>query len=249
MSVNCKLLLATAIAALPLFYGCEKDEEKPSDAEEKGFVKGQVYDTKGNPLSQVEIVIDNTYLPNSYIQSVTDDQGKYSVSLSFGAWMAYAILHKTYNNKEYDLYLDSDTPEGFTQEGGVRNFHWKLSGARKAPLTGNYGGTILLTRAVGSSLFDSENIEYTLTPDGPLIDGSQGAVIVIHEVANTYKLPDIPIGRYTITAVYKAPGGGSEPVMLKNRYAGGAFSSGITVNFEPSSEDGNNMASIEYKEQ
>lgn len=235
---------------VPLLLSCKKDKETDSTANEpeKGYVTGRVTDTKGAPLAGVEILIDNTLIYNSYLSGQADAKGNYKIKVPNGAWMAYAILKKEYNQKRYEIYLDPEIAAGFGGEGATRNFQWKLTGERKAPLTGTYGGNILLTRAVGSELFDSENIEYTLTPVGPLIDGSTGGVLKIQEAPGTYKLPDIPIGRYTVTAVYKSPSG-NRPIKLKNRYVNGsAFSPSIQLDFEPDSNDGHNMAFIEYTE-
>lgn len=226
---------------------CKKPSNEGS-SEDSGYVSGTVTDTQGNPLSGVKILIDNTLLYNTNIQSSTDANGKYRVKLTTGSWMAYAILNKNYNGKTYSLYLDSQTPQGFGIEGGIRNFQWKLTGNKKDPLTGTYGGTILLTRGVGSTLFDSENIEFTLTPVGNLIDGSTGQVLKVREDATYPRLADIPIGRYRITAEYKSSSW-NFPVKLMDHYnQAGGFVDSIVIDFDPNSLDGPNMASIEYHE-
>lgn len=232
--------------SLVMLLSCEKDggNEQP----ERGFLSGKVTDTKGSPLAGVKIIIDNTIVWNSNIQTATDAAGKYKAKLTTGSWMPYAILTKTYNGKTYELYLDPDTIAGFDLNGGVCNFRWKLTGDKKAPLTGTYGGTILLTRAVGSTLFDSENIEYTLTPAGNLVDGSAGQVLKLRESSSFPQLSDVPLGRYQVTAVYKSAAG-DKPLKLRNFYAQAeGFVSVLTLDFEPETIDGDNIASIEYRE-
>lgn len=232
--------------SIVMFLSCKKDNS--NEQPERGYLSGKATDTKGNPLSGVKIIIDNTIIFNSNIQTATDAGGNYKAKLTTGSWMPYAILTKIYNGKTYELYLDPDTMAGFDLNGGVCNFRWKLTGNKKAPLTGTYGGTILLTRALGSTLFDSENIEYTLTPLGDLVDGSAGQVLKLHESSSFPQLSDVPLGRYQVAAVYKSAAG-DKPLKLRNFYAQSEpFSATLTLDFEPENIDGDNIASIEYKE-
>ena len=71
-----------------------------------------------------------------------------------------------------------------------------------------YGGTVELYRDLNADgLWDDENVELTLTPAGPLIDGSAGKVLKIQAKKGQYGIiKDIPMGRYKITAVYKPTG-------------------------------------------
>src|SRR3546814_11710318 len=52
-----------------------------------------------------------------------------------------------------------------------------------------------------------EDVELTLTPSGPLIDGSEGKTLVLRQGDHYWVqfgyLEDIPIGRYTVTAILK----------------------------------------------
>ncbi|MDF2193279.1 Ig-like domain-containing protein [Paraflavitalea sp. CAU 1676] len=239
--------IGSLLLALPVLLSCHKDPEGEGADPEKGYATGHVVDTNGKPLANVEILLDNTLIFNSYISGKTNANGDFKVKLTTGSWMPYATLEKEYNGKTYEVRLHPDNNSGFSIDGGVCNFTWKLTGARKSPMTGTYGGNIILTRGIGSDLYDSENIEYTFTPVGTLIDGSTGQVLKLHEVANTSYLRDIPIGRYTVTAVYKL-GAVTKSVLLRNRYANGQFASSIQMDFEPESPDGNNMAAIDYKE-
>lgn len=234
---KCSLLLA-----LPVLLSCHKDPEE--GGAEKGYATGRVVDTQGKPLANVEVLMDNTIRYNTWIAGKTDANGYYKIKLDIGSWMPYATLNKEYNGKTYEIQLVPDNNTGFSVDGGVCNFTWQLTGKRKSPRTGTNGGNIILTAGIMSQLYDSENIEYTLTPDGPLIDGSTGSVLKMHDVVPyTYKLADIPIGKYKVTATYKG-----KLVLLRNRYANGQFASSITVEFEPESPDGDNMAAIDYKE-
>src|SRR3546814_3061732 len=58
---------------------------------------------------------------------------------------------------------------------------------------------------------DMEDVELTLTPSGPLIDGSEGKTLVLRQGDHYWVqfgyLEDIPIGRYTVTAILKNEAG------------------------------------------
>jgi hypothetical protein len=246
MHQNLILKLTIHYLIFLFILGCTKKNGNTTEAE-NGYATGKATDTYGQPLSNVRIIIDNTLVFNSNIQTTTNSSGNYKAKLTVGSWMPYAQLSKVYNGKNYLLYLDPSSNLGFGIEGGICDFQWKLTGPKKLPLTGNYGGTILLTKAVGSILFDAENIEYTLTPIGSLIDGSPGNILKRKKDADYPRMTDLPIGRYSITAFYNGPAG-SFPIKLKNRYTNEGFASSIVIDFEPMSIDGDIMASIEYSE-
>jgi hypothetical protein len=246
-----KMILIHLLSFILLGTSCSR-KDKPNNENGTGYIRGQVTDTKGLPLPNVNILIDNTLIFNSFLSGTTAADGKYSIKLVNGAWMAYASMNVDLNGKTYKVQLHPENTNGFGIEGGTRNFTWRLKGKKPTPLTGNYGGTIIIDKAVLSSIFDSENIEFTLIPVGKLIDGSIGETIVMKHglpTTETYGiLADIPIGRYAITAVYKSTAGNT-PIKLKNKLIPNAVaSSRIEIDFEPSSPVGDNMAVLEYSE-
>ena len=96
---------------------------------------------------------------------------------------------------------DPNDYNSFTLDKGVeRNFQWQLTGK-----IGNYetffGARIDLWN--DSSFLDTTKaVELTLTPTGPLIDGSEGSVIVAEiPLGDGDMLLDIPLGLYTLRAV------------------------------------------------
>jgi hypothetical protein len=231
---------------------CSKTKDGSNNEPQNGYVKGKVVDSKGTALKDVTILIDNTIIYNSYLSAVTAADGSYQIKLVNGAWIAYAEMNVPYNGKTYKVNLHPDNAAGFGIEGAVRNFSWKLTGQKPTPLTGHYGGTIIIDKYVQSSIYDSENIEFTLTPVGKLIDGSDGQVITTKHgqpSTDTYgKLVDIPIGRYAITAVYTSSTG-NVPLKLRNKLnTSTGFTNSLQVDFEPTSSVGNNMAVLEYYE-
>lgn len=252
-------LFFKCLAVILLSSSCKKDpkEEGPGGGNDpgtvtKGYVKGKVTDTQGRPVKGVSIIIDNTLIPNSNLVGITGDDGTYSIQLRNFTWQAYAEKNVTYNGQTYKIHYHPDNNDGFNQEGAIRNFQWKLKGERPDQL-GYYGGTIMIDKHVLSEVYDSENIEFTLTPAGPLIDGSTGQVIKMRHgqpTTPTYgKLVDIPIGTYTMTASYK--GAGSNVAIKlrdKGHFPSGPFTSSITLTIDANTSYGNNMAFVDYTE-
>ncbi|HYC28833.1 MAG TPA: carboxypeptidase-like regulatory domain-containing protein [Chitinophagaceae bacterium] len=246
------------LAMLFLTASCKKDSKNEETGGgdpgtvTKGYVKGKVTDTQGQPVKGVSIIIDNTLIPNSNLVGVTGDDGTYSIRLTNFTWQAYAEKNISYNGQTYKIHFHPDNNDGFNQEGAIRNFQWKLTGEKPDQL-GYYGGTIMIDKHILSEVYDSENIEFTLTPNGPLIDGSAGQVIKARmgqPATATYgKLVDIPIGRYTMTASYQGTAGNvSIKLRDKGHFPSGAFSSSITLDIDANTSYGNNMAFVDYTE-
>ncbi len=242
------------VAVAVLASSCDKksSEEGGGSTTDK-VVKGKVTDTQGRPIKGVTVLIDNTLIYNSYLTGATGDDGTYQIKLLIGSWQAYAEMNVAYNGKTYKIDLHPDNAQGFGGDGAIRNFQWKLTGTKPAPLTGDYGGTVIVDKYIGSSIYDSENIEFTLKPTGALIDGSTGQVLKMKHgqpSTNNYgKLVDIPIGRYTVTAVYQSSTG-NIPIKLrdKDHNRNGAFATSVQLDFEPTTNYGFDMANLEYSE-
>jgi hypothetical protein len=249
------LLLINLCVIFFLSVSCKKDsgENGESTGPEKNVAKGKVTDTGGKPIKGASILIDNTIFYNTHISGSTGGDGTYKIPLINGAWQAYASINVTYNGKTYEVDLHPDNSEGFSGEGAVRNFSWKLTGRKPEPLTGVYGGIILVDKYVLSTIYDTENIEFTLAPVGNLIDGSTGQVIRVNLGASgsdtEHKLNDLPIGRYTVTALYHSSTG-NLPIKLRDRIhnPSGDFVSSLQLDFEPTTSNGDNMAMLEFRE-
>lgn len=156
---------------------------------------------------------------------------------------ARAII--TYNGQTYLLPLhpvdglpDAPSSRKFQGDvkktGVVRNFVLRLSGI--APGYETPPPVSLTTTDTASNRFAFEGcpikmefllndlptgstFQLTLTPNGPLIDGSAGKVIqrTIRDLntANYYYLYDIPLGLYTASGTLVKPGGSSQPLSIK----------------------------------
>jgi hypothetical protein len=202
---------------------------------EKGFAKGRVLDTKGRPMAGAKIYVDNTIYFNSGINTTTNADGFYKVQVPLGSWRVYAEITVTYNGKKFKkLELDPDNADSFAgADGAIRNFKWKLAGEKPEPLVGYYGGLVNLFNNPNGNMYDVENIEFTFTPAGLLIDGSTGSVIKAKCGAprsESYsKINDIPMGKYIVTAIHLPSG---KQLKLSNYNGPDNYVSSLTIEFE-----------------
>ena len=243
-----------ALLFLMLAAACENGSPGPDAAEEElGYASGKVVDTQGKPLQGAEVVIENTMIYNSSLVVFTDANGMYKVRLpKVGTFAASASIKRKLNGKTYTLSLHPNKDEEFSVDGAVRNFEWKLTGARGSEMQGSYGATVSLNKYVLSQVYDSENIEFTLVPQGTLIDGSTGKTLVVRPgqpyTQDYGHLTDIPLGRYEMTAVYKANGQSVRLKLGKQFDDASAFRTVLLLDFEPETIWGDNLAIIQYSE-
>lgn len=226
---------------IQVFTNCSKVQpDEHGDGPKAGFLTGSVKDQAGNPLDGVRILLDHSIFFNSNISGVTNSRGTYSIEVPTGSWYAFAIRQVAYQGKTYSFYLHPDNPAGFGGEGAVRNFVWKLSGSMPQPLSGHYGGLVTIDNLPGVYIEESA-IDFTLTPVGPLIDGSMGEVIRCR-ADDGYQIKDIPMGRYRLTATY-----GGKPVTFRRWNSEEAFVADYELNFEPQiAAQCDNCAKVEY---
>ena len=173
-----------------------------------------------------------------------------------------AVAHVDYNGKTYHMPLHprdgkpttgTGAFRGDTDRGVVRDFELKLTGVKPdyadqnpAAITDNdsdsatnafYGGTVELQTwgEVTSDVYTApvgSNFALTLTPSGPLLDGSAGETIVRtatvrRENTHYHYLRDIPIGRYTVTVSLDG-----QPLRISTGF-GNPFERSAVVEFEP----------------
>ncbi len=221
---------------------CEKadsanEQEAGSLTAQKGFAVGKVVDSQGKPIAGAKIYLDNTVFYNSFMDGSTGEDGKYKIKVQQGVWKAYASFKKQYNGQTYSIQLYPDKTDSFTDEGAVRNFTWKLEGIDPDNEHYYYGGLITVNTEYGF-YEEFEDIEFTLTPKGALIDGSAGKTLKIkyreHYWTDPGYLTDIPVGRYIVTAKLK------NNKALKIRKDGVSSDKSVTefqLDFEPDSSD------------
>lgn len=249
-----KKLLFLSIIFSNMLAACSANDETSNNdysKPEKGFAKGRVLDTKGKPIAGAKLYIDNTIYYNSGLSTTTNAEGYYRIQVPQGSWRVYAEITITYNGRRFKkIELDPDNADSFAgSDGVVRNFQWKLTGEKPEPLVGFYGGLANLFNNPNGNMYDVENIEFTFTPDGPLIDGSAGAVIKTKCGAprsETYsKINDIPMGRYIVTAKHLPSG---KNLKLSDYSGPDNYSYSLTIEFEPQLNYCNRCMAIAYSD-
>lgn len=209
---------------------------------EAGVVKGRVTDSAGNPIKGAEIVVDNQFLYDSNIVLTTDAQGKYRAEMP-GAAATYnvtASFKKTYNNAKYTFRLAPENPEPFAgRDGAVRDFTWKLTGEQPDAPDTFYGGTVLFNLSpinpADDSYVDSAGVTLTLTPTGPLVDGTSGKPVTkrAENTGDGWAVRDIPVGPYKITATLTTDSGRKQPLAIRTRDEAGPYTADVTATFKP----------------
>lgn len=162
---------------------------------------------------------------------------------------------------------------GHSGPGAVRDFVFRIHGVRPGSeeyfgqevsssdsvllRTAFYGGSVWLDISegdghhygsdLGSTFVPGSSIEMTLTPTGPLLDGSAARVlhrtIALQKPHFSYYLYDIPLGAYTATAQLIGPdGSGASPLLLQLGLIGPTTkSASVPVNWTPLRYDTSNQ--------
>ncbi|HVF97118.1 MAG TPA: hypothetical protein VM871_07350 [Flavisolibacter sp.] len=210
------------IGLLPLLVFCacsKKADNVGTPPQAKTIVSGKVTTADGRPLGNADITLEHTVWYDNYVKTTANNDGEYKVSLPEqpeGSWTAKAQLQRSAYGQTYTFDLHPSANEAFNRtQSVVRNFSWKLNGGR--PGGGFYGAHIdLYAWGTGAQM---DQIKLVLTPLEPaLIDGSAATPLerTVEDVAGTFMAKDIPIGKYTVQAVYAG-----KTLLLKNKRAGG----------------------------
>lgn len=191
-------------------------------------VKGKVTDTNGAPLVGVEVVANNTVFYDANGLATTDAQGNYRIELISGSWYMTASMMREFNGQTYRVDLTPDNDAAFAgSEGAIRNFVWKPSGGEAQQ------GSVFVYSDITVEFLESQYIELTLEPQGPLLDGSTGQTIVgrLTNTADGDGLTNVPLGRYKITARYLPPGESPAVLEIKPRNSG-EYGDSLTADFD-----------------
>lgn len=169
-----------------------------------GTVSGRVVNTHGDPIPGVKITAEHTVF-RSYLPAVTDANGHYAINLETppGAWELSAELRREYNGNVYMIHLHPDIDEAVGNEGGTRDFTWKIVG--QDANGDELGGWVY----IHPDEMMAKDIEITFTPDGPLMDGSTGKPMTV--IFTKPLIKTIPLGRYVLKARYLPTG---QPLMI-----------------------------------
>ena len=222
-------MFKTLITSLTLVFtlaACGQNTAPTQPGLEPGIVKGTVVDAQGKPLAGVEVVANNTQFYNANILGKTDAQGRYRLQLTAGSWQMTASFMRDYNGQSYRVELTPDNDAAFAgTEGAVRNFKWIARGEARQ-------GSVFVYSDITIELLDSEHIELTLVPVGPLLDGSIGKTIVgkLKVTPDGDGLTDVPLGRYKIGARYLKPG--EEGLLEVKPRKSGSYGDTLTADFQ-----------------
>lgn len=230
------VVLLAGLAACDVAGGADAGAVAPAATAVPGYATGRVLDTRGQPVAGAKILLENTVFHSSSVSGSTGPDGRYRLKVHPGAWQAWATLTTDYHGKTYRLDLHPENPDSMDEEGGVRDFTWKLQGRDPRHDYRHYGGRVTV---FGDYHFqDMADVELTLEPDGPLIDGSEGRTLVIrpgdHHWNQLDHLRDIPIGRYVMTARLLQDGG-ARPLRIRDRNGKQDASERYLLEFEPES--------------
>jgi hypothetical protein len=187
-----------------------------------------VRDEQGDPVRGARISIAGyTGKPSGlswadfFREVVSDANGAYRLSVPAGLYGASGESDVAFDGKTYKaLYLypaDGNCEQQMSSSGIVKDFVLRLTGfmqcfAGADPKNAGFysGAAIALMHESPQSLPGDAKLTFTLTPTGPLADGSTGRVLrFIRTVAaldnhfgpleTTRTLHDIPLGRYRLT--------------------------------------------------
>jgi hypothetical protein len=214
------LVIMIAFAGSFSLTACEKEKPLTDDATPAaGTVSGKVTDAQGNPLSGVKIILEHTVWAATYVFATSDANGNYEAELPAvpaGSWTAKAQITKIAYANEYKFDLAVDDNTAFTvSQKTVRNFTWKLSGAKEDG-TGYYGAHVDVYQWGTDVPMDEIKLLFTrFDASSRLVDGSpiQAIERQVEDVAGTFMVKDVPVGHYSVKAVY--PG---KTLLLKNRH-------------------------------
>ncbi|MEO8288017.1 MAG: carboxypeptidase-like regulatory domain-containing protein [Chloroflexota bacterium] len=221
-----------------------------------GVITGNVTDAQGKPLAAVKVIIRGTTLTgsNTYFETQVDDKGRYAQQVPDGVYEITASVNALYNERTYNLWLhpvdNVNTPSQSSVNGLAKDFVWRLSGptpnARTQPNSPSsyYGGTIDLgsdeefqltynNKMVERYVYPAgSKIKLELTPDGPLLDGSKGEIIVREVKAEelpTGAVRDVPLGDYSARASLVEENGTVTPLLVASVIPGRPFGEAVTA--------------------
>ena len=213
---------ALVLSAGASFIACKKESvvvqssSYQSVIEKAGTVTGKATDSRGNALQNVDVTVEHTVWSGTYLFATTNSKGKYNIIIPSdpaGDWTAKAKYSKSAYGKNYLFDMDGNKAFFTRADAAVRNFTWKLSG-KKPGTDGYYGAHVDLYQFGTDAQMDKIKIVFTPI-ESTLIDGSPVVSFErnVEDVAGTFMVKDVPIGKYSIKAKY--PG---KKLYLDNRH-------------------------------
>jgi hypothetical protein len=198
---------------------------------EPNIIKGRVIDSAGQPIAGVVVNADHTLRYNANIQARSGKDGTYRLKVPAGPYRVTAKLTRDFLDVRYGFDLHPETPDDVNgDEGAIRDFTWRLTGRRLPPADGFYGGLVVAYTRPGDFSLQISDIELTLTPDGKLVDGSNGKPITgkLVSTGDGFALRDVPVGNYKIAARHVPKGETAAPLHVRVRNTG-EFAANVTT--------------------
>lgn len=187
-------------------------------------VAGMVTSTKGSPLAGATVQLNADFVYGR-ASTTTGSDGRYSFrDLLKATYRAQAWVTVPYGQGAVCQQLAMANPTDYNSfpvsSGAIRNFRWQLTG--KVGFTDQYFGASIRIwdlEPATSYMANARAIEFTLTPTGPLVDGSPASVIVKQAMldypASDHGLDDVPLGTYRLKAVGIGKDGRRTPLNIK----------------------------------
>lgn len=238
----------------------------PSATKASGHFRGRVLAPDGGPIRAPGAVVTVSVSAVtgrgenvSFTPPVAAD-GTFDMTLIPGIYHApYAELQlpvkggKSFRIRLHPIPYDmKDTP---SEQGLVRDFQWRLAGARPerdpdpSDFTRWYGGSVNMIfqtyrEDTGKSVKlppPGTKATFTLVPKGPLLDGSEAKTLTFERAYGTTgleqgNLPDIPVADYTLTGVETHADGTRRPLQIKKSYK--EFVDALEISFAPDERGG-----------
>ena len=222
-----------------------------------GYIIGRAVFADGRPIPNFTVRA-NTQIGGNGANAVGSN-GRYTMPISDPnvnlVTDITANVQLRYQGEEYILRMhpadgmpDNGSPGSFVgdaKKGIVRDFVFRLTGiapghptnpppsnvTRNDPGRARYAFEGHPIQVLSGLAYGHPTVLITLTPTGPLIDGSQGAVIqrtLPNFDGSFFEINDLPLGTYTATASEVAPDGTLKPHKLRMKVVGTPVGSGDT---------------------
>lgn len=214
----------------------------PIASAQPGTVTGRAVDGQGRPLAGAVIWV-NPVITTGLHETWTDADGRYQATgLPPVGYRVMGWLETEYQGQRYCLRLGHPSASDYGSvnpaEGATPNLIWQLQGRipdiEAYPDVGYFGGSVSVMDEMSVPARNLP-VEVTLTPTGPLIDGSSGQPLTRRPNAEGYLL-DIPVGVYTVRATLDG-----QPVRVGS--SSSSLASEATLGFPPNGSCKGNSSS------
>ena len=231
ITISRLLFLVLAMFGLSAYAQSTPSRNPPPTDAEAHVVKGNIVDAQGDPVPNATLTISGYAGTGATVveYASSDALGNYRMPIVSGLYTVNGEVDIDFAGQTYrfDLHpADGSCEAAYSSTGIVENFVLELSGpiaCMTHPDPTNYnsysGGTVSINADAALSLSADATVAFTLTPTGPLADGSVGAVLTfVRTVENllsysgsvldgTKYLYDVPLGTYELSGSATLPGG------------------------------------------